>query len=113
MKQRYKHEIVGGKEFRRSGSNLSLPHIHKGDCLAQRGLSSYYLACTPSIVCKVLSNIYGSYHKVLWWVFSPSLDDRENCTQAGLRVDCKTPAARVPTSQQCGDRSRMPAPTTP
>lgn len=113
VKQRYKHEIVGGEEFRRRGSNLSLPHIHKGDCLAQRGLSSYYLACTPSIICKVLSNIYGSYHKVLWWVFSPSLDDWENCTQAGLQVDCKTPAARVPTSQQCGDRGRMPAPTTP
>lgn len=29
---------------------------------------SYYLACTPSIICKILSNIYGSYHKVLWWV---------------------------------------------
>lgn len=69
VKQRYKHEIVGGEEFRRRGLNLSLPLIHKGDCLAQRGLSSYYLACTPSIICKVLSNIYGSYHKVLWWVF--------------------------------------------
>ena len=50
VKQRYKHEIVGGKEFRRSGSNLSLPHIHKGDCLAQRGLSSYYLAIPESVI---------------------------------------------------------------